>query len=216
MGSTEQTGPGKVTLSSTAMWSLSWLLSLLLLQTAQGSLMSRIGLRLGAAHLKKSALDHKPRTPWAVRNMKEEMLANERKPWQPPRQRQFSDNEEEESRPKACVGICYYNKLMALEAKEDLASHNLVYKDQKEEPCDNENSACDEMEEDIIFNTDQQQQGNSQEKSSDNNVIVIDEDDQAAVRRKSSGAGDMGSIYIDDSNEENSVENPSIDISLHG
>ena len=72
------------------------------------------------------------------------------------------------------------------------------------------------MEEDIIFNTDQPQQGNSQEKSSDNNVIVIDEDDQAAVRRKSSGAGDLGSIYIDDNNEENSVENPSIDISLHG
>ena len=82
-----QTEPGKVTLSSPVeMWFLSWLLSLLLLQTSQGSLMSRIGLRLGAAHLKKSALDHKPRTPWAVRNMKEEMLANERKPWQPPKQ----------------------------------------------------------------------------------------------------------------------------------
>ena len=82
-----QTEPGKVTLSSSVeMWFLSWLLSLLLLQTSQGSLMSRIGLRLGAAHLKKSALDHKPRTPWAVRNMKEEMLANERKPWQPPKQ----------------------------------------------------------------------------------------------------------------------------------
>ena len=37
---------------------------------------------------------------------------------------------EDEARPKACVGICYYNKLMALEAKEDLASHNLVYKNQ--------------------------------------------------------------------------------------
>ena len=64
----------------------SWLLSLLLLHTAGASLMSRIGLRLGAAHLKKSALEHKPRTPWAVRNMKEELLANERKPWQPPKQ----------------------------------------------------------------------------------------------------------------------------------
>ena len=37
---------------------------------------------------------------------------------------------DEEERPTACVGICYYNKLMALEAKEDLASHNLVYKNQ--------------------------------------------------------------------------------------
>ena len=43
---------------------------------------------------------------------------------------QFSNSDEDEARPKACVGICYYNKLMALEAKEDLASHNLVYKDQ--------------------------------------------------------------------------------------
>ena len=84
--STDWARQGHTQLSSTVMWSLSWLLSLLLLQTSQGSLMSRIGLRLGAAHLKKSALDHKPRTPWAVRNMKEEMLANERKPWQPPKQ----------------------------------------------------------------------------------------------------------------------------------
>merc|ERR1739846_182487 len=191
------------------MWSLSWLLSLLLLQTSQGSLMSRIGLRLGAAHLKKSALDHKPRTPWAVRNMKEEMLANERKPWQPPKQREFSDSYEEESRPKACVGICYYNKLMALEAKEDLASHNLVYKDQKEEPCDND-SACNEMEEDIMFSTDQQEG-----KSSDNNLIVIDEDEQAAGRKKSPHSGDLGTIYIDENNGENSEENQSIDIRQH-
>lgn len=35
---------------------------------------------------------------------------------------------DEEERPTACVGICYYNKLMALEAKEDLANHNMVYK----------------------------------------------------------------------------------------
>merc|ERR1711997_303967 len=158
-------------LSSTVMWSLSWLLSLLLLQTAQGSLMSRIGLRLGAAHLKKSALDHKPRTPWAVRNMKEEMLANERKPWQPPKQRQFSESLEDEARPKACVGICYYNKLMALEAKEDLASHNLVYKEQESEPCDINDSACNEMEEDIIFNPEQQEQEEEEKSSSDNNVI---------------------------------------------
>merc|ERR1712241_1074787 len=209
MGSTEQTGPGKVTLSSRAMWSLSLLSLLLILHTSQASLMSRIGLRLGAAHLKKSALDHKPRTPWAVRNMKEEMLANERKPWQPPKQRQFSESYEEESRPKACVGICYYTKLMALEAKEDLASHNLVYKDQKEEPCDKD-SACNEMEEDIIFNSGQQEG-----KSSDNNVIVIDEEDQGAGRKKSVSSGDLGTIYIDDNNGEHSVENPSIDISQH-
>ena len=37
---------------------------------------------------------------------------------------------DEEDRPTACVGICYYNKLMALEAKEDLANHNMVYKNQ--------------------------------------------------------------------------------------
>merc|ERR1711971_615358 len=206
MGSTDWARQGHTQLSSRRMWcpSPSWLLSLLLLHTAQASLMSRIGLRLGAAHLKKSALDHKPRTPWAVRNMKEELLANERKPWQPPKQREFSDSYEEEARPKACVGICYYNKLMALEAKEDLASHNLVYKDQRDEPCDND-SACNEMEEDIMFNTEEQEG-----KSSDNNLILIDEDDQqAAGRKKSRSGGDLGAIYIDDNNQEESVENPS-------
>ena len=29
---------------------------------------------------------------------------------------------------KACAGTCYYNKLVALEAKEDLTRHNEVYK----------------------------------------------------------------------------------------
>merc|ERR1711893_260716 len=113
------------------------------------------------------------------------MLANERKPWQPlnlkPRQ---IGNIEEEDRPTACVGICYYNKLMALEAKEDLASHNLVYKDQGDSgPCDINDTACNEMEEDIIFDKDQEEKESS-EKSSDNNVIVIDEDEQSGERRK--------------------------------
>ena len=51
----------------------------------------RIGLRLGAAHHAHhhSALEHKPRQPWAVRNMKAEMLANERKPWQPPKPSEY-------------------------------------------------------------------------------------------------------------------------------
>ena len=40
---------------------------------------------------------------------------------------------DEEERPTACVGICYYNKLMALEAKEDLANHNMVYKNEVKE-----------------------------------------------------------------------------------
>ena len=29
---------------------------------------------------------------------------------------------------KACVGLCYYNKLKALEEKEDLTHHNFLYK----------------------------------------------------------------------------------------
>merc|ERR1719150_1832129 len=115
------------------------------------------------------------------------MLANERKPWQPPRPNndrprpsdQFSNSNEDETRPKACVGICYYNKLMALEAKEDLASHNLVYKDQADsDPCDINDTACNEIEEDIIFNKDEQEGEDSSEKSSDNNLIVIDDDEQ--------------------------------------
>jgi hypothetical protein len=35
---------------------------------------------------------------------------------------------DDEARPPPCVGICYYNKLVALEAKEDLTRHNEVYK----------------------------------------------------------------------------------------
>merc|ERR1711893_342450 len=114
------------------------------------------------------------------------MLANERKPWQPlnlkPRQ---IGNIEEEDRPTACVGICYYNKLMALEAKEDLASHNLVYKDQGDSgPCDINDTACNEMEEDIIF----------------------DEDEESGERRKAAAESDT--IYIDDNSEEEAYNGP--------
>ena len=37
-------------------------------------------------------------------------------------------DDDDEVRPPPCVGICYYNKLVALEAKEDLTRHNEVYK----------------------------------------------------------------------------------------
>ena len=72
---------------SYTMWCLI-LVTGFLLHCGQCSLMSRIGLRLGAAHNAhhKSGFDHKPRQPWAVKNMKAEMLANERKPWQPLKQ----------------------------------------------------------------------------------------------------------------------------------
>merc|ERR1711976_369530 len=184
---------------------------LLLLHTAHGSLMSRIGLRLGAAHHAHhhSALEHKPRQPWAVRNMKAEMLANERKPGQPPKPRQVGSLDEEE-RPTACVGICYYNKLMALEAKEDLANHNMVYKTDskdKEEPCDNQIN-CNNIDEDITLHDD------INPESSDNNVIVIDDEQaQNDVKiRHSSSSEASDAIYIDSVGGEDSDSN-NIDIS---
>merc|ERR1712203_1303215 len=171
----EQTGPGKVTLSSAQLYSN--------VVTQLAPLPPPPPDSPGLPHVRDrteagrgSPQEERP-GPQAEDSLGSEEheggdAPNERKPWQPPKQRQFSDSYEEESRPKACVGICYYNKLMALEAKEDLASHNLVYKDQKEEPCDND-SACNEMEEDIIFNTEQQEG-----KPDDNNVILIDGENQ--------------------------------------
>ena len=61
---------------------LTTLALLLALTMAEASLMSRIGLRLGAKHAQQSRLDHRPRVPWAVRNIREEAAASERKPWQ--------------------------------------------------------------------------------------------------------------------------------------
>jgi len=168
--------------------------------------MSRIGLRLGAAHIHHhSALDHKPRQPWAVRNMKEEMMANERKPWQPPKPKQQLGTTDEEDRPTACVGICYYNKLMALEAKEDLANHNMVYKNQPKEngePCDNQ-SICNDMDEDITLNDDLRTDAN------DSNVIVIDDEAQEEVKMRSNPVS-TDTIYIDDDNTD---ETNKVDIS---
>merc|ERR1712029_729529 len=170
-----------ITASTSTMWTPGVSVSrvsavLLLLHTAQGSLMSRIGLRLGAAHHAHhhSALEHKPRQPWAVRNMKAEMLANERKPWQPPKPRQVPGNLDEEERPTACVGICYYNKLMALEAKEDLANHNMVYKEdpkEKDEPCDNQIN-CNSIDEDITLHDDIYIDSVGGEEGESNNIDI--------------------------------------------
>merc|ERR1712130_753669 len=168
-----------------------------LVPLSQCSLMSRIGLRLGAAHVHhQSALDHKPRQPWAVRNMKAEMLANERKPWQPLKPQQLGTIDEED-RPTACVGICYYNKLMALEAKEDLANHNMVYKNQPKEngePCDNQ-SICNDMDEDITLTDD------VKTDSTDGNLIVIDDEAQGDVKMRSNPVI-TDTIYIDDDNND--------------
>merc|ERR1712130_1090647 len=89
---------------------LSFLLPLI--NISQASLMTRIGLRLGGKHnsVSHQVGTHRSRVPWAVRIQREE------------------EQEEGGDGGKACVGICYYNKLVALEAKEDLTRHNEVYK----------------------------------------------------------------------------------------
>ena len=195
---------------------LTTLALLLALTMAEASLMSRIGLRLGAKHAQQSRLDHRPRVPWAVRNIREEAAASERKPWQEvARRSKFVtrapvvsvvctaglDAREEsgaETRPAACVGICYYNKLLALEAKEDLTSHNDVYKDQP--PCEIV-GGCNEIDEDIEKEMDDGvRPGTTAPQLSDSSIIVIDDENQTddtkgkGVRKEDS----VDTIYIDE------------------
>ena len=49
--------------------------------TVHGSLMNRIGLRLGGKPFHEQH-GHRARVPWAVKQMREDLLAEERKPWQ--------------------------------------------------------------------------------------------------------------------------------------
>lgn len=102
--------------------------------------MSRVGLRLGG----KPAHEHpvpKRRIPWAVQQqMMEDQLAamgstakyiQNSKPDKPSN----TEDEDNDGR-KACVGMCYYKKLKALEEKEDLTRHNFIYKEEDtREPC---------------------------------------------------------------------------------
>merc|ERR1711990_10764 len=106
---------------------LSFLLPLI--NISQASLMTRIGLRLGGKHnsVSHQVGTHRSRVPWAVRIQREE----EQEEWgkkDKERVRARVAEQEEGEGSKACVGICYYNKLVALEAKEDLTRHNEVYK----------------------------------------------------------------------------------------
>ena len=41
------------------------------------------------------------------------------------------DTAEADGRPPPCIGICYYEKLKALEAREELTRHNEVLKEVK-------------------------------------------------------------------------------------
>merc|ERR1719205_425250 len=100
----------------------------LVMATVHGSLMNRIGLRLGGKPFhEQHGHGHRARVPWAVKQMREDLLTDQRKPWQDIRNMPTPDGDDE-VRPPPCVGICYYNKLVALEAKEDLTRHNDVYK----------------------------------------------------------------------------------------
>merc|ERR1719244_907278 len=102
---------------------LYWCVVVSLLGVGHASLMSRIGLRLGSKAVHQHHNNHKARVPWAVRLNKEE---NGEEGFKSTRIRDYE--EDEENRAPPYIGICYYNKLMALEAKEDLTRHNLVYK----------------------------------------------------------------------------------------
>merc|ERR550517_1118455 len=100
-----------------------------LINISQASLMTRIGLRLGGKHSSVSHQvgTHRSRVPWAVKIQREE----EQEEWgkkDKERVRARVAEQEEGEGSKACVGICYYNKLVALEAKEELTRHNEVYK----------------------------------------------------------------------------------------
>ena len=39
------------------------------------------------------------------------------------------EDEDDAGRPPPCIGICYYEKLMALQAKEEMLKHNDVLKE---------------------------------------------------------------------------------------
>merc|ERR1711936_899903 len=100
-----------------------------LINISHASLMTRIGLRLGGKHSSVSHQvgTHRSRVPWAVKIQREE----EQEEWgkkDKERVRARVAEQEEGDGSKACVGICYYNKLVALEAKEELTRHNEVYK----------------------------------------------------------------------------------------
>merc|ERR1712130_955637 len=107
---------------------LSFLLPLI--NISQASLMTRIGLRLGGKHnsVSHQVGTHRSRVPWAVRIQREEEQEEWGKKDKERVRARLAEQEEGGDGGKACVGICYYNKLVALEAKEDLTRHNEVYK----------------------------------------------------------------------------------------
>jgi len=89
--------------------------------------MSRIGLTLGGRPAHLNQLDHTRRIPWAVQQvMDDERREKESLPFL---HKPDVSSEENEGRPPPCVGICYYQKLQALQEREKLLNHNDVLKE---------------------------------------------------------------------------------------
>merc|ERR1712130_845344 len=170
---------------------LSFLLPLI--NISQASLMTRIGLRLGGKHnsVSHQVGTHRSRVPWAVRIQREE----EQEEWgkkDKERVRARVAEQEEGEGSKACVGICYFNKLVALEAKEDLTRHNEVYKQNVVVPdvvCPGGKCGFSEEEKDPV--------GESKRRQANEAVTGSAEGD---------AEGESPDIYIDDTVEEEEEE----------
>lgn len=113
--------------------------------------MSRIGLRLGGKPAHESQIDHGRRVSWAVRELMEEQKRQQ----DTYTVTHAADPEEDrEGRPPPCVGICYYKKLQALQAKEALlASHNYVVKQEEEDGdgCVSEHCGGEDRVDDLVI-----------------------------------------------------------------
>jgi len=92
--------------------------------SCNGSLMSRIGLTLGGRPAHENQIDHTRRIPWAVKEMMEEEQAKQQLPFI-----KKADVAVDGDRPPPCVGICYYHKLQALQAREEMTRHNQILKE---------------------------------------------------------------------------------------
>merc|ERR1712117_203849 len=140
--------------------------------------------RLGgkAYHERGRSHEHQARVPWAVKQMREDILAEQDKPWRNNRNRGEPDYEDE-GRPPPCEGDC------------NVIDEDIVNEEDDQSAAQEEETAINGDNNIIVIDEDAQSDINNSERPEASDMIYID--DAADINQRQVPDIDIGRIKFD-------------------